>query len=421
VANEQDTLLVKEVVREAVQLLVGMEGGKMPFMKPVEVPDITVGLDGVEGGLGNKRRVMQLLLEGGGSIRMVLLHGMGGIGKTTLARAVFNQLHASSPTLPCCFLGLDPGMKELQIVQKQQQLLHELACVEGVTLRNAEHGRRVVANELKGRRVLLVVDNAWDDVLEFLLPDNVRMQLLGEGSMVLVTSREHDAARHLQGVVQVEMECLASEPSAELFCQHAFPGPALAPSSWVQHVCQSCWASPILAVLQMCAGLPMALEVAGRYFAASDDKDAFHSSFQEACSKQKAGRKEAERTLFGALRLSWNILEPEEQEALLDIALTLKGQPWNLVQHHAGWFVTRRLCKLGLVKQQESETGKVATVHDTVSFFCSKADAIGHLPQRQVAATCSTVRQAQPCLPGESGGVGPPTMCIPLGRDALWW
>jgi hypothetical protein len=135
---------------------------------------------------------------------------------------------------------------------------------------------------------------AWDS---FCL-DNI-MRVLGQGSMVLVTSREHGAARELQGTREEEVECLPDEQSMELFCKYAFPGVAQAPSSWMEYIGLSRWAAQILAVLKMCAGLPMALEVVGRYFAACEDKGMFRTCFQEACSKPLAGRKEEERSLLG--------------------------------------------------------------------------------------------------------------------------
>jgi replication-associated recombination protein RarA len=154
------TALRDKVVERTVNLLCAM--GEMPTKRPLEEPDIKVGLE------AKVDRVVQLLTTGNDS--MVLLHGMGGIGKTTLARAVFNHLHANHPTLPCCFLGLDPDTKVAAIPQKQQQLLKDLARVERGTPSNAEEGRGLLAETLQGKRVLLVVDNVWGDRLGFLLP-----------------------------------------------------------------------------------------------------------------------------------------------------------------------------------------------------------------------------------------------------------
>jgi hypothetical protein len=393
------TAMRDKAVADTVRLLCDM--GQMPTSSKVEEPGIKVSLE------AKVARVVQLLTAQ--SNGMVLLHGMGGIGKTTLARAVFNQLHASNPTLPCCFLGLDPDTQVDKITKKQKQLLKDLAHIKPDTLNDVEVGRRMLAEKLRGRRVLLVVDNVWGDRLRFLLPVDI-MQLLGGGSMVLVTSREQAAARQ-QGATEEEMECLPKKHAMELFCKYAFPEHATTPSSWEEHVSGSPWALQISAALDLCAGLPMALEVAGRYFAECKESGELPNSLQKAFRQQMAGRMEKEKSLFGALRLSWQILAPEEQEALLDIALILKGAPWDWVQHHCGASVLGRLCRLGLVKQQHDEWayhGEYASapkaqvaVHDTVSFLCADADEIGGPRQTQALRTSSEVRQA--CCPASEG------------------
>jgi hypothetical protein len=271
-----------------VQLLQGM--GQMPTWCTRELPDILVGLD------DKMKHVVQLLTaDQHSSSHVVLLHGMGGIGKTTLARAVFNELHARNRMLRCCFVELDPDTTGARLVEKQCQMLNCLSDKHVSALDGTEKGRQELLRVLHDRKVLLVVDNVWGDHLEFLLPSTI-MQVLGPGSMVLVTSRRQDAARHLvgrQGVQEVEMAFLSRQQSLELFCKYAFPAAASQCGGWADLVGLK-WLKKVEALLDRCGGLPMALEVVGRRFADSSNKDEFLESLAatlaDVYGDQKAGR-----------------------------------------------------------------------------------------------------------------------------------
>jgi hypothetical protein len=406
VPNRKETELVEWVADAVVEHLV--HEGQMPSNQALTLPDITVGLDGSNKLL--KELVDRLSNENDHS--MVLLHGMGGAGKSTLASAVFNQLHHKNLALPCCFVELDPEMTEEDIVKKQRQLLRELAHVGSATARDVEDartGRDMLATRLQGKKVLLVVDNVWEDGgfmdahhaggsverpkfgggqrLDRMLSKGTMKQLLEAGSMVLFTSREEDAAcrfldeRGELKVAKVPMKLLSEEQSLELFCRYAFGRSCPAPEL-----------ESVKAAVARCECLPMALEVLGRYYHATQDKDGFFRDLEAALAKayhnEPAGRVKGQPTLFGALMLSWSILTTEEQQSLLDIAWFLKGQPWDLVQLHCGSDVLLRLRNLGLVKPGTAGASgaaeQEATVHDTLTIFCRDSDAIHPLLLRRM-------------------------------------
>ena len=64
-----------------------------------------------------------------GSAAVLGLHGMGGIGKTTLAKAVFNALHTEFAS-SSCFLEVGSEADDAQLQQLQRQMLRELCGIE---------------------------------------------------------------------------------------------------------------------------------------------------------------------------------------------------------------------------------------------------------------------------------------------------
>jgi hypothetical protein len=355
------------VVEDTGRLL--WELGEMPTESKVEVPDVVVGLDARVG-------EMVQLLTAGRSSHMALLHGMGGIGKTTLARIVFNKLHGKDPTVPCCFVGLEPGTNKDGIVAVQRHILKKLG--NGADVFSAEEGRKELAAQLGSKKVLLVVDNVWDDQLEQLLPRGI-MEVLGEGSSVLVTSRDLRAVHSFKGAELVHAELLSEEEAVQLLCRHAYAGSSSPPAAEAEQVKR---------VVERCGGLPMALEVVGRHLGQSTNRQRvfgdMENSLSSAFRKDKALRRDGERTLFAALKLSWKELDAEEQEALLDIVWFLKGLPWEVVESHCGSGDLARLWRFGLVKQAPTEEMYRIEVHDTIVAFCrdSSKHGIGRPPCR---------------------------------------
>ena len=141
------------------------------------------------------------------------LYGMGCIGKTTLAKAVFNDLRSGFVGSSCFVeVGKDPG----KLQQVQRQMLRELCGIEG-NVSSIDAGKAALQTRLGTARVLLVIDDVWSTAqLDALLIG------VGQGSHVLVTTRDEDLLRRPSVSVREPVELLGKDAARELLSWCAF-------------------------------------------------------------------------------------------------------------------------------------------------------------------------------------------------------
>ncbi|WMV53217.1 hypothetical protein MTR67_046602 [Solanum verrucosum] len=114
---------------------------------------------------------------------------MGGVGKTTIARAVFDTF--SSQFKAACFLeDVKENAKKNQLHYLQNTLLSELLGETDDYVNNKKEGKCMIPSRLSSMKVLIVLDDIDErDHLEYLAGD---VGWFGDGSRVVVTTRNRD-------------------------------------------------------------------------------------------------------------------------------------------------------------------------------------------------------------------------------------
>ncbi|KAM7474447.1 hypothetical protein LguiB_021690 [Lonicera macranthoides] len=201
--------------------------------------------------IGINSRVQDInkwLQDGSTDVEVRAICGMGGIGKTTIAKYVYNQNFGSFGG--SSFLANINEMLEQPngLVSLQTQLLFDISGREQRKIHNVDEGLAKIINVVRKKKVLLVLDDVeQDDQIYAILG---MRDWLFPGSKVIITTR-HERLLKPHEIFRVDE--LDNGESIQLFSLHAF-GEDFPLESYTEHTKRA---------VQICKGLPLALKVIG--------------------------------------------------------------------------------------------------------------------------------------------------------------
>ncbi|XP_074338508.1 disease resistance protein Roq1-like isoform X2 [Apium graveolens] len=182
-----------------------------------------VGLNVAKEPVGIESRVAeltQLMRTGSHDIRKIGIYGMGGIGKTTIAKALYNKnfRHFEGS----CFLAnvRETSERHDGIPHLQEQLLSEILIVDKIRVENEDRGISLLMERLLSKKVLIVLDDLNDRrQFDYLAG---QWNQFSVGSRIIVTTRDAGILEQIEVDERYNVEELDGDESLELFSRHAF-------------------------------------------------------------------------------------------------------------------------------------------------------------------------------------------------------
>ncbi|KAG8379058.1 hypothetical protein BUALT_Bualt07G0048800 [Buddleja alternifolia] len=202
---------------------------------------------------GHLVRIMELLTTDQPNLQIIPIVGMGGIGKTTLARIVFENKYI-----------VEKFDKRVWFTISQKYSMRDILLgilrVIGVPRESetlAELGERL-HKHLFGRRYLIVMDDLWStkgwEDFKVYFPDS------GNRNRVIVTTRLSDVAVSLGSHMPYLVDFLDEDKSWNLLCEKAFTQRSSSPE--LEEIGKR--------IAKSCKGLPLAIVVIGGLLAKSN-------------------------------------------------------------------------------------------------------------------------------------------------------
>jgi hypothetical protein len=279
---------------------------------------------------------------------MVGIHGLGGMGKTTLAKAVYNII---ADQFECvCFLhNVRENSSKYGLEHLQKDLLSKTVGLD-IKFDDSSVGTPIISRSLHRKKVLLILDDI--DQMKQLQALARGINWFGAGSRVIITSRDKNLLASHGIDVTYEIDGLNKKEALEMLRLTAFTSKQV----------DSSYEQVLNRAANYASGLPLALEILG--------SNLFGKHIEDWNSLLDQYEKIPNKGIQEILRVSFDALGEDEQNVFLDTACCFKGYQLNEMEdmlcahygrsmkYHIGVLVKKSMVK---ITQRNS-----VTIHDLI-------------------------------------------------------
>ncbi|GLJ52526.1 hypothetical protein SUGI_1117880 [Cryptomeria japonica] len=282
---------------------------------------------------------------------IVGIFGLGGCGKTTMAKRIFNTKR-SNYNASCFLYDVRESHVKGELHVLQSRLVKDLFKKEK-QFQHTDEGTEFLKDSLRragsDKSFLIILDDVdnQDQLHELLFQD-----LLSRGSLVIVTTRDEGVLKGAGISNRYKLKTMDSCHAKELFCNHAFGGKE--PKFQYEQLVER--------FVQFCGGLPLSLKVLGSHVCGRDEKH-WNLELEKARDTQPNDVRQR-------LKISFDSLDTAEKYIFMNIACFYNAKSKDTAievlkkSYGTPEHAIQRLVDKCLVDLEDNDGGAIFRMHD---------------------------------------------------------
>ncbi|KAL5573005.1 hypothetical protein UlMin_022602 [Ulmus minor] len=301
-SKDRDRMTKMEEILDKLEYIVqqkddlGLKEGRGEKPYSSRLPSTSLILESqVYGRDADKDAIIKMLLSddaGSSKIGVIPIVGMGGIGKTTLAQAVFNDNEIKEPFELKAWVCVSEEFDVCKVTKTILEAINSQPC----DLKDLNSLQVQLAEKFRGNKFLIVLDDVWHENYEDWEFMSRPFQNGAQGSKIIVTTRSDKVAKIMRSVSTYSLKILSDEDCLRIFARHA-----LGREDFVAHTNLEKIGGEIV---KKCKGLPLVAKALGGVMRSTRDV----LQWERIQKSEIWDLTDDESNILPALRLSYHYL-----------------------------------------------------------------------------------------------------------------